>query len=279
MYLLQRTPLSLANDIRGREIIGNALQLLADSSAGLEFEPEPHRYTLHGREIPSVSDIVTYYAPFNSEARAKKCAESKDPKSKYYGMTAEEILAMWNDKRDRAAEAGTAVHAFAEACFLWMTGHENEIEADFRDRITEDGLTAISEKEQAAARWWSDLDWSRYIIVAKETRIVNPVLNYAGTFDLLLYDFDTDTFVIKDYKTNEDLFKWFKEYLRAPLNMIKSTDEGKYTLQQNLYRIQMENIGIPVSRMELIWLKEDTTYQEVRLREYEKLVRYAMRNN
>lgn len=281
MYTLLKTDLSVGNDARGGTIIEETNRLLADSSAGLEFEPGPHVYRLHGREVPSVSEVVGRYAPFNSEAMARKCAGTRDPKSRYYGMDVQSILAMWEEKRDRSAEAGTAVHAFGEACFLHMTGHGDSIEEQFRDRLDgRGGLVALSGKEEAAARWWASLDWERYVVVAKETRLVNPVLDYAGTFDLLVFDTRTGTFVIKDYKTNEDLFKWYGEWLSGPFHRIlKNNDEGRYTLQQNLYRIQMANIGLPVSAMELIWLKEDGSFQEVPLRDYDRLIRFTLKQD
>lgn len=244
--------------------------LLADSAEGLVFDPVAHKYFLCGKEIPSVSSIVGYYAPFDSMKIAKLC--SVNPRSRYCGMPVEEILRIWTDK----AAKGTAVHEFGEACFLVKNGQEDMVEGSLKGRIDADGLEASSPKEEAVARWWNDLDLNRYVPVAKETRIVNPAMNYAGTFDLLLYDLMEHHYALRDYKTNEDLFKRTKETLRPPLTPIRADDHGKYTLQQNLYRIQLENIGIHVGSMELIWLKNDGTYENVRIDEYDTLIRYAM---
>lgn len=181
-------------------------------------------------------------------------------------------MRVWTDK----AAKGTAVHEFGEACFLIKIGREDMVDEDMKGRIGENGLEASSPKEEAAARWWDDLDMDRYVPVAKETRIVNPAMNYAGTFDLLLYDIVEHHYALRDYKTNEDLFKRTKETLRPPLTPIRADDHGKYTLQQNLYRIQLENIGIHVGSMELVWLKDNGTYENVRIGDYDTLIRYAM---
>lgn len=278
MYLLRRNDTLLRNlaTKAASDAVRRAGDLLSDSAEGLTFDPVPHRYCLGATEIRSVSSIVEQFAPFDEQKKAAACAAN--PKHPLHGHPVEEIIAIWHDKRDRAAAAGTDIHAFGEACFLYMTGRDDLIEEAFRDRITPDGLAALQPKEESLARWWNDIDWNRYVPVAKETRIVNPVLRYAGTFDLLLYDLTDHLYVIKDYKTNEDLFRWFKDMLLPPLDCIRANDEGKYTLQQNLYDIQLGNIGLVTGDPALIWLKEDG-YQEVPIRrQFQKLIQFAVKN-
>lgn len=252
----------------------DANRALQDSNSDLVFDSEQHRYHLsNGRELPSVSDIVKYYAPFDTLACAQGCA--KNPKHPLYGKSVEEILQIWEKNRDESAEAGTAVHEFAEACYLAKRGRVGEIDPKYAGRLSENGLEASCPKEEAAALWWDSLDLNRYALIAKETRIVNPVLNYAGTFDLLLYDRQRGFYVLRDYKTNKELFKAYGKLL-PPLSVIPSSDHGKYTLQQNMYKIQLENIGIRVGEMKLIWLKEDATFEEVEIPDYGKLITYAL---
>ena len=254
--------------------VEKARQLIADSSCGLRFDEKEHRYYLGGAEVPCVSTIVKEYAPFDVLQKAKNC--SKNPRHEHFGKTPEQILAIWEEKRDASAAAGTAVHAFGEACFLVKTGKADMVEDAFKDRLTDEGLVAMTPKEEAVARWWDDLDLERYVPVAKELRIVNPHLRYAGTFDLLLYDLAEHHYILDDYKTNADLFRDYGEKLRPPLNVIKANDYGKYTLQQNLYKIQLENIGINVKKVELIWLRDNGTYERVNIDDYMKLVTFAM---
>lgn len=254
--------------------VETARQLIADANSGLVFDDAEHRYFLGEQEIPSVSSIVKEFAPFDTMAKAVSC--SKNPKHEHYGKTPEQILAIWEEKRDASAAAGTAVHEFGEACFLVKTGLRDLIPDNLRDRLTNEGFLATSPKEEAVAKWWDALDLNRYVPVAKELRIVNPHLKYAGTFDLLLYDLVEHSYVLKDYKTNADLFRDFGDKLRAPLSIIKANDHGKYTLQQNLYWIQLENIGLNVQQVDLIWLKEDSVFQNVSIRDYKNLIKFAM---
>ncbi len=255
-------------------VLTDAIQCLSDSSEGLEFNAEKHLYTFYGRPVPCVSDYVNYFAPFNSEEMAARCV--KNPSHEHYGKSPEQVIAIWNKKRDDAAANGTQIHAFAEACCLYWQGKSRQISPEYQSRITPDGFMAETPQEEAAVRFWQDLDPLRYAVVAKETRIVNPILNYAGTFDLLLYDIVNNSFLLRDYKTNEDLLRWFGKYLKVPLNFLKDNDIGKYTLQQNLYAMHIENLGLPVSDIKLIWLKKDGSYEAVGIQKVEKAVEYAM---
>lgn len=284
MYVLRKNPIILASAEAAADTLRRARQRLADATEGLVFEPGEHRYLFAGRELRSVSSIVEHFAPFDTIATAKKCAAN--PKSQYFGQSIEEILNLWELKRDNAADAGTRLHAFGEACCSFLHDREDEIAPEYRERINDEGLVAVEPKEEALARWWAETDWDRFAVVAKETRVMNPGLRYAGTFDLLLYDRWNMGFAIKDYKSNEDLYKWYGDKLLPPLDQIKSNDVGKYTVQQTLYAIALKNIEIGrLVATDLIWLKEDG-YESVEFEfserdphelKYEKLIAFAVK--
>lgn len=259
-----------------QEAVGRARAVLTDSTKGLTFNVEEHRYFLYGRELKSVSSIVEGFNPFDMWATAMRC--SLNPRHEHYGKPAEEIMALWKEEGRKAADEGTKVHAFGEACCLYMFGRENEIEPEFQERITSEGLAAVTHKEEAAARWWNDNDWNRFAVVAKETRIANPALGYAGTFDLLLYDRLDREYEVDDYKSNKDLERWYGDYLRAPLSMIRANNLGEYTVQQTLYTIELRNIGLAVMRNNLIWLSEDGYRIYDLPTEYDRVITYAVSN-
>lgn len=276
MYFLKKNPAIRYTQQAAQSVVESARKILADSTEGLEFEPVEHKYFLHGKELRSVSSIVDGFAPFDTRAKAEKA--SKNPKHEHFGKSVDEILAIWEENRNRASSDGTQVHAFGEACCLWMLDREDEIEEAYRDRITSEGLAANSPKEIAVAKWWNDVDWSRYAFVAKETMVANPVLGYAGTFDLLLYDLIETVFRMKDYKTNKDLFKWYGDQCLPPLNMLRANDIGKYTIQQTLYAIQAGNVGLRIGSSDLIWLKEDEEYEEVPIdMRFARVIAYAVK--
>ena len=257
-----------------RKAVTEARQRLEECRSDLQFEPEGPTYTLAGRQIRSVSSIVEHFAPFDAMAVAARC--SANERHEMYGKDPLEIVRIWDERGRQAADEGTAVHAFGEACCLYLQNREDEIEQAYRCRITPDGLAALTPKEEAVALWWETADWARYSVAAKETRIVNPVLGYAGTFDLLLYDTYNDVFAQKDYKTNKDLEKWYGDMLLPPLSMLRNNDIGRYTVQQTLYTIELRNIGLRVATNDLVWLREGK-FTEVPLpMKYDKVIAWAV---
>ena len=262
MYQLKRKTIVAQAKPETVEAVRRASVLLRDSTSDLVFDPVPHEYKVGGRAVPSVSSVIEKYANFDAPATAASC--SRNPKSPYYGQKVEDILKGWEDNANAASSAGSAVHAFGEACFLWTNGREEEIDKEFVGRISADGFAAESPKEIAVARWWENLDTERYAPAIKETPLFNPELNYAGTPDLLLYDTVDGCFRMKDYKTNKDLHDWYGKFMKGSFNkVIKDNDYGHYTVQQILYWIELLNLGLNVKSADLIWLKEDGNYEEV----------------
>ena len=112
--------------------------------------------------------------------------------------------------------------------------------------------------------------------------LFNPILRYAGTFDLLLYNTRTGMFLLKDYKTNKNIWKDkdTTKYLKGAFNrIVKDSEIGKYTIQQNMYGIVLQSIGLPLESRSLIWLKEDCTYEEIELPEREKIIQFELTYN
>ncbi len=275
MFILKRHPAALEAFKRGKDVISAVRRRIDDATLGLEFEPDAHAYTFYGRPVRNVSSIVERFAPFDATATAE--AVSRNPRHPLYGKPVPEILLLWEMKGREASQAGTAVHSFAEACCDFLAGETPG--EPWAERLTDEGLVAETPKEEAAARWWADFDWERYVPVAKEIRLVHPTLGYAGTPDLLLYDFAAEYFRLKDYKTNEDPYKWYGGHLLAPLSAIKDNDIGKYTLQQTLYDINLVDIGIPVGSIDLVWLRDDATYEQIPIPlQHEHAIRKAMEN-
>ena len=274
MYTLKRNARAREAFARGREIASRTLRKVTDATIGLEFDPEEHLYRFYGRTLTGVSTIVEAHTTFDPIAASEKA--SKNARHPLFGHDPEEIRKIWSDKGKAAADAGTLVHAFGEACCLLLEGREDELPQAYADRLGPDGLSCESPKEEALARWWDSLDWDTMCPVLKETPLVNPLVGYAGTPDLLFANLRRGTFHQKDYKTNEDLFRWYGSYLKAPLSCLKDNDIGKYTVQQTLYGAALRQMDVPVATMDLVWLRPDGEFQEVPLPlQYEKLVLYA----
>lgn len=262
---------------------------IQDSFKDLVFDEGPHLYYLNGKRVTSVSVTVDKFVePFPTEEKAQGCYEKyyEDPTSPYYHMTAEEIKKMWKDKNNRANEQGTLAHAFGENAMHYMVGDYDAIDEAFKDRLVDGKFEARTGFEKAIVKFWNDMP-DEYIPILVENRVYaccgtdGPV--YAGTFDLLVYCTipGKEGLIIFDYKTNEDLYKNFKDQrLLKPFDKMKDMPKNHYELQQSLYENALNEIGLKVLGKRLVWIKTDGTYKVVKMTEkiipflLESLTRY-----
>ena len=261
---------------------------IVESFKDLIFYEEPHKYYYHGREITCVSNVTHLFVPkFNSEEMAQETYERNfnNENSKYYQMTPEMILESWKKISKDACSLGTDRHLFAESLFYFTTGQIDLIPDEFKDRLGKDEngeLTFRAElpKEIAALRFYKDLP-DCYIPILAEARVMDPDLNYCGTFDLLMY-YDA-TFIGKndsksglltlDWKTNRDLYKNFNgQKMLAPFDELLNMPLNVYKLQLSLYQNCLEKLGLKVIDRKLMWLKDSGNYEKIQLEQYVKVL-------
>ena len=90
------------------------IEKILDKSKLISLEEESHTYTLLNSNIhfQSVTEFIhTFFKPFEEKKVAAKLTE-KHPK--YIGMSIEELIKNWNERRDR----GTLVHKQIENFIL-----------------------------------------------------------------------------------------------------------------------------------------------------------------
>lgn len=249
---------------------------IQDSFKDLVFDEAPHLYYLNGKMVKSVSvTIEKFVEPFPTEEKAQGCYEKyyNDPTSKYYQMTADEIKKMWKDKNDNANAQGTLAHAFGENAMHYMVGDYDSIDPAFKDRLVDGKFVAKTGFEEAIVKFWNDLP-DEYIPILVENRVYGKFGTdeaiYAGTFDLLIYCSipGKEGLLIFDYKTNEDLYKNFKDKrLLEPFTRMKDMPKNHYEIQQSLYENALNEIGLKVLGKRLIWIKNNGTYEAVKMTE------------
>lgn len=203
----------------------------------LIFEEIPHTYEVNGRFLPSVSGkIEQFYTPFDAIGVSER-------KARREGTNAEDLRAEWKLAGDIACTFGTKVHLFGE-----------DYPYD-RTLIPEDN------HELAVTKFWDELP-SRFIPVMMEARMYHKSYWFSGTADIILWDTETETFVIADYKTNKDLFKNFaKNKMLFPFRHLLESPHSKYQIQLSYYQILLEQLGYKVSKRIIVFLKEDGNYE------------------
>lgn len=253
----------------------------------LEFEPAEHRYFVSSqgtrRELPSMSSVIDRFVPqVDWEAKAAGVAART-------GSTKEAVLRSWNENKIRAANNGTSTHLYGEAWMHFALGHPERIDPVIRPQMEEGYLIPYSPKQEAVMKFWEDvMKDSTLFPVAAECRIHSLYVkgvkdHFAGTFDALFLKIHQDgrpALVLKDYKTNAEMRKSYArnhgQTLYPPFQDIVDDPEGHYTLQQSGYSMALASVGLRVESRDLVWLKNDGTYEEIRLQSIEERMRSAL---
>ena len=261
-------------------------KILSTYTNKLVFLEGPHEYYLDGVQYMCVSDVTHKYKPITSEQMAENCVKKwkkdQDPSYKYYGMSKEEILAQWAIKSGHACEFGTEVHAFGESMFYHMIGEPDKILPECVNKFKNGIPIPTNPHEEAVVKFWDDIP-ETFVPVLAETKVFNRNgTPYAGTFDILFYYVDEKNpqnsgLVIFDYKTNEDLYKNFKQQkLLWPFHDMLDMSYSYYTIQLGCYQIPLENLGMKIVGRRLIWLKPDGNYESIKINGISNRVREAL---
>ena len=206
-------------------------RLILSSFNQLRFVEETHQYFIEDNELISVSNTIkNFYEPFDAEGNAAR-----------YGAKAEAKKAEWKKAGDDACDLGHKVHAFAETRF------------DNPNVIPSDGY------EVGVMKFWASLP--KWIIpVLKETKVYNRDKTFSGTFDVTLYDLKRQGIILADYKTNKNLFKNYKgKKMLPPFEFLLDTPYNHYQVQQSLYQIPLEEIGLKIIDRWLVHLIPNPT--------------------
>ena len=195
-----------------KKIIEEAREKIHSTFNGLQFKEDTHQYFVNGKEYDCVSNFTHNYKPYaNFDEIAKRYAIKHGFDGPYWTQK-------WKELADDACNMGTQVHEFAESIAWYKDNQPDKICESSKNQLINGRLepiiddSVLSLKEQAARKFWDDMIPDLHFVLA-ETSVYTGVgefskttdVNYAGTFDLLLYyhneaDESKDGFCIFDYK-------------------------------------------------------------------------------
>lgn len=221
----------------------------------IKFDEASHSYTVKGKNLKPVSYVLKdFQEPFDEQKMAFLVAKKK-------GVSIKEVLDDWHKKRDDSCELGTNAHAFAENYVKTRegkpsNGYEKAMQT-YLDKMPHYVVPLCTELQMYSEKW-----------------------GIAGTADLMFYDSKKDNIILRDYKTNLDLFKNYKgKRLLAPFDDLEDNPFNKYQLQLSLYQILFEQTGFKIENRALIWVKEDGTYEIYRTNDYrDRLIEHLNKN-
>lgn len=237
----------------------------------LQFDERRHRYTVAGRELTSVTKLVSRFKrPFDS-------AYWSAYKAKQLGITQAEILAQWEAKRNASCDLGHRVHAFAEKLGWRIASDEGQRPIDSVNPVdptnpppsatatvpaTAPGPAPdITGYCSAVERAYADLQIVPHAI---EARVYDNAFAVAGTVDLAARVGPDQIPAVLDWKTNEtiDLSNSYGDKMLPPLQYLDDCNFHHYALQLSLYRLILSrHYDFHAQSSALIWLNSNGQYQ------------------
>lgn len=251
-----------------------AKSLITNSFENLYFKEATHQYYLFSEgkriQLPSVSHTTHLF----------KQKQDWDTIALNYAikheMLKEEVQDAWRWNNLKATNSGSNTHVFGESAFYFYQGFKEQVLERNANQFEEGWLLPNSPKEEAILSFWENeiVDKENIVPLLSESRIYTLKYGYAGTFDLSTWDTKRKGIYIRDYKTNADVYKNFNlQRLLSPFEDLLDCDYSFYTLQLSLYQIPLEDIGIPILGRQLIWLKEDGSYELLEVEDRTKELR------
>lgn len=222
----------------------------------LQFREDIHEYRwLEQPEIKltSVSTLIgMYHEKFDSDKHSKRIAEKE-------GVSQQEILQRWEDKKNKAAIKGTLYHKKKEDEILSKTG-------------------VFKHHEDGGIKQAFDITELKPGIYP-ELIVYHPAYNIVGTADLVII-YNDNTFDLFDHKTNEKLeFTGFPVYnpkshkrepkkMYSPLQHLDDSNGIHYTLQLSSYAFCLEEAGYECKSLTLHHVLFDENETDIMVVDY-----------
>lgn len=218
--------------------------------AHISFEEGPHIYTVLG-ERGTYTSVTTWnhghFSHFDADAVIDKMMSGRNwtnPEYKYYGMTREEIKAMWEKKRNESAGAGTNMHYDIECYYNEMPVENDSVEFGYFKKFVE--------------------DFPHLKAYRTEWMVYYEELKLSGSIDMVFENPD-GTLLIYDWKRCQEIVyeNGFGQTAKTEcIKHLPDTNFWHYSLQLNTYkRILEDKYGKKVVGLFLICLHPDNPYK------------------
>lgn len=222
----------------------------------LYFSEPDHRYYFEEEpetKLTSVSTLIgMYHEKFDSDKHSKRIAERE-------GVSQEEILKRWEDKKVKAQIKGTLYHKKKEDEWFTKPGV-------FRHPENNGIKQALDITELKPG-------------IYPELIVYHPYYNIVGTADLVII-YNDNTFDLFDHKSNEKLeFTGFPVYnpksfrkepkkMFAPLHSLDDCNGVHYQIQLSSYAFILEEAGYECKNLTIHHVLFDEDEQDIMVVDY-----------
>lgn len=239
----------------------------------IKFHKYGHRYEIitdPGKRYTSVTTLVhSQFPKFNADVIIDKIMKSKSwaPGHKYWGLTANEIKALWNSNGSAAANSGTNLHEQIET---FMNDKRFTFEYTQKELLEEYLITRKYDNVERGIEWDFFLkfveDNPHLKPYRTEWMIYDEHVKIAGSIDMV-YENPDFTLEIYDWKRCKEITKvngWNETATNKLINHLPSTNFWQYALQLNTYKQILEaKYGKIVTKLCLVRIHPDSNSYEL----------------
>lgn len=213
------------------------LALLEKSFENVFFSEKEHSYVIDGEKCKaSVTQILKKYThPFDTERVAKSVASKE-------GVTIEDVLGMWEFKKNYGCHKGTQLHLYIEN---FIQRKKSPLAKEEINKFVEANASYVTlgayyqdmakyiANFQKFYEWWKE----DHILVKPEFVIGDKKTGICGCIDNLSFNKNKNALVIFDYKSNKQIKRKGKEKMLGDLNHLDNCELTLYSLQLWLYTL------------------------------------------
>lgn len=222
---------------------------LHERDFNIRFYEYGHRYEITcdpGKRYTSVTTLVhSQFPKFDADAIIDKIMKSKSwvLGHKYWGLTANEIKALWNSNGSAAANSGTNLHEQIE---IFMNNDRFVFGYTQRD-LLEDHI-----KMKQCDSIERGIEWDFFLKFVEDNQHLKPYrtewtiydedVKVAGSIDMV-YENPDSTLEIYDWKRCKEITKvngWNETATNKLISHLPSTNFWQYALQLNIYKQILE---------------------------------------
>jgi len=225
----------------------------------IEFDPEPHIYTVNRDPSVKYTSVTTWnhshFEKFDADMIISKmfCSKRWGPKNKYWGMSRQQIKDIWDKNAREASTSGTDMHYRIE-CFHNMVlpdailskipnGKPNyRILLDYYNETyaTQSPLISLSTEWSYFLSYVAD--HPNFVPYRTEWMVYYEELQLSGSIDMI-YENDDGTLSIYDWKRAKEIKQedsFGKTAITTCIRHLPDTNYWHYTLQLNIYKMILE---------------------------------------
>ena len=235
------------------------LAMVHPRDALIEFDAGPHKYTCmgEGNYMSVTTWLHSHFPHFDADAIIAKM-NLTNPACKYYGQTPEQIKAGWDQNRDEAAAAGTAMHKAIEDYFLGDAPHPPLADADSASASANASASASASANGVSPHFMKFLAAHPLLKPYRcEWMIFDEDVKIAGSVDFVAEN-DDGTLTIYDWKRCKKIKKsnsFGGSSFTECISHLPDTNYWHYALQLNIYKTILERkYGKIIKKMFLVGL-------------------------